>query len=82
MPLVLSYGQASTFVSQLGLFELFLLEELLHIKWAREQNAEYSTAAETFICDTGQPGSLLLLTVYYLWRVKLLTEEMKEFHFH
>lgn len=59
MPLLLSYGQASTSVSQLSLFELFLLEELLNIKLTREQNAEHSTAAKTFICNTGQPGSLL-----------------------
>lgn len=66
MPLVLSYGHASASVSQFSLFKLFILEALLHIKWTREQNAELSTAAETLICNTGQPGSLLLLTLFSL----------------
>lgn len=33
------------------------------MKGTREQNAEHSTAAKTLICNTGQPGSLLPLTL-------------------
>lgn len=41
MPSVLSCGQASTSVSQFSLFELFLLEELQHIKCTRDQQVEH-----------------------------------------